>query len=248
MKQLIAFDLDGTLAESKQPLGPDMAGVLADLLGVADVAIISGGDWPQFKKQVIAKLPRRADRSRLFIMPTTGTKLYRVHDERWRPVYADLFPPAERTAILTALNAALAKAGLADERIWGERVEDRGSQITFSGLGQEAPLAAKDAWDPDRKKRLALQKSLERALPDVSIKLGGSTSLDITRPGVDKAYAMRRLAKESGIATGDMLFFGDAIFPGGNDYAVAAAGMSAVKVRDPAETATAVRAIIALLS
>ena len=246
MKKLIAFDLDGTLAESKQPIGEAMAALLADLLDVSAVAVISGGDWPQFEKQVVSRLPKRADLGRLFIMPTTGTKLYRF-DGDWKPIYAELFDPGERDAILEALDTAVAKAGLADERIWGERIEDRGSQITFSGLGQDAPLEAKTAWDPDFVKRKQLQATLRAALPDLSINVGGSTSIDITRKGVDKAYGMRRLADNSGIDAGDMLFFGDAIYPGGNDEAVQKAGIDSVRVRDVAETVTAVTAVIACL-
>ena len=83
MKKLVAFDLDGTLAASKQPIEPDMAEALADLLGVVDVAVISGGDWSQFDKQVARRLPERADRSRLWLMPTTGTKLYTFRAGEW---------------------------------------------------------------------------------------------------------------------------------------------------------------------
>src|SRR3546814_1221644 len=101
-----------------------------------------------------------------------------------------------------------------DERIWGERIEDRGSQITFSGLGQAAPLKEKEAWDPDRKKRTALQATLRATLPDLSINLGGTTSIDVTRAGVDKGYGLKRLSAESGVPLDGMLFIGDAIFPG----------------------------------
>jgi len=38
-------------------------------------------------------------------------------------------------------------------KICGELIEDRGSQITYSGLGQFAPLAEKVKWDPDFSKR-----------------------------------------------------------------------------------------------
>ena len=247
MKQLIAFDLDGTLAESKQKIEPEMAGLLGKLLARAAVAVISGGDWPQFEKQVIAAMPKNAAIEHLFIMPTTGTKLYRFTAGQWKPVYAEIFAPEERDHILKALQEATEKAGFADEKIWGERVENRGSQITFSGLGQEAPLQAKKDWDPDFAKRKAMQKILRKELPDLSINIGGSTSLDVTHAGIDKAYAMRRLAEHSGIATDDMLFLGDAIYPGGNDDAVRAAGMDTLKVRDVAETITAVSAMVACL-
>ena len=57
MKKLIVFDLDGTLAESKSSLDAEMSTLLHDLLGVVKVAVISGGDWPQFEKQVLSHLP-----------------------------------------------------------------------------------------------------------------------------------------------------------------------------------------------
>src|SRR3546814_4211474 len=91
MKWMIAFDLDGTLAESKRPLSEDMAATLARLLAVTDVAVISGGDWPQFEKQVASRLPAGAALDRLWLMPTTGTKLYRFINGAWRAVYAELF-------------------------------------------------------------------------------------------------------------------------------------------------------------
>ena len=140
MKKLVAFDLDGTLALSKQAVQPDMAETLADLLQVADVAVISGGDWPQFDKQIAQNLPARADLSRLWMMPTTGTKLYVHREGAWQTVYAELFDEAEKTKIIDAFNASLDATGFKPERTWGERIEDRGSQITFSALGQQAPI------------------------------------------------------------------------------------------------------------
>ena len=248
MKWLIVFDLDGTLAESKRPLSAEMAATLARLLAVVDVAVISGGDWPQFDRQVVSRLPFDAARGRLWLMPTTGTKLYRFVDDAWRRIYAELFDDTEKASIRAAFDLALSAAGLADERIWGDRIEDRGSQITFSGLGQDAPLEAKEAWDTDRVKRTALQKTLRAALPGLSINLGGTTSIDVTRTGVDKGYGLKRLSKESGVPLAGMLFLGDAIYPGGNDYPAVEIGVDTVKVRDVAETAAVVSAIIACLS
>src|SRR3546814_12141178 len=99
MKQLIAFDLDGTLAESKQPLDSAMGEALADLLDVVDVAVISGGDWPQFEKQVASRLPARANIARLWLMPTTGHQLYTRGSGAWRPGYADLLADDEKLRI-----------------------------------------------------------------------------------------------------------------------------------------------------
>ena len=244
MKQLVAFDLDGTLAESKQPLKDDMGEALADLLGVAHVAVISGGDWPQFDKQVASRLPARADRSKLWLMPTTGTKLYTHQSGEWTPVYAELFSDAQKK-VVAAFEASLEATGFVPEQTWGERIEDRGSQITFSALGQQAPIDAKEHWDPDFAKRKVIQADLKKRLPDLSINMGGATSIDITQKGVDKAYGLRRLSKESGIAEGAMMFIGDAIFPGGNDYPAKEMGLDTVRVRDPQETLSVIAAIVA---
>ncbi|MEO7168765.1 MAG: HAD-IIB family hydrolase [Sphingomonas sp.] len=244
MKQLVAFDLDGTLAESKQPLQEPMGEALADLLGVAQVAVISGGDWPQFEKQVASRLPARADLTRLWLMPTTGTKLYR-YGGSWRAVYAELFDDAQKHAIFNAFDAALKATGFVPEKTWGERIEDRGSQITFSALGQQAPLDAKEHWDPDFAKRKVIQADLRKRLPGLSINMGGATSIDVTREGVDKAYGLKKLRDTSGIPLDSMLFIGDAIFPGGNDYPAKELGLDTVRVRDPGDTLSAIAAIVA---
>ncbi|MFS0773626.1 HAD-IIB family hydrolase [Sphingomonas sp. 1P08PE] len=245
MKQLVAFDLDGTLAESKQPLKDDMGEALADLLGVAHVAVISGGDWPQFDKQVASRLPARADRSRLWLMPTTGTKLFVHRDGGWQTVYAELFSEEKRHEIVAAFNASLEATGFVPEQVWGERIEDRGSQITFSALGQQAPIDAKEHWDPDFAKRKVIQADLRQRLPGLSINMGGATSIDITQEGVDKAYGLKRLRDESGIPLDAMMFIGDAIFPGGNDYPAKELGLDTVRVRDPEETLSVIAAIVA---
>ncbi|GLV26120.1 HAD-IIB family hydrolase [Sphingobium sp. Cam5-1] len=244
MKELIAFDLDGTLAESKQPLGEEMGEALADLMTVAHVAVISGGDWPQFDKQVASRLPSRADLSRLWLMPTTGTKLFTHQAGAWTPVYAELFDEAQKQSIFAAFDQALEATGFVPEETWGERIEDRGSQITFSALGQQAPIHAKEGWDPDFAKRRIIQADLRERLPGLSINMGGATSIDITREGVDKAYGLKKLRDASGIALDAMMFIGDAIFPGGNDYPAKELGLDTVRVRDPEETLSVIAAIV----
>jgi phosphomannomutase len=245
MKELVAFDLDGTLAESKQPLQEPMGEALADLLEVAHVAVISGGDWPQFQKQVASRLRVRADLSRLWLMPTTGTKLYVHRDGKWTAVYAELFDDATKAKILTAFDESLEATGFVPEQTWGERIEDRGSQITFSALGQQAPVKEKEHWDPRFEKRKVIQADLKQRLPGLSINMGGATSIDITQEGVDKAYGLKKLRDESGIALDKMMFIGDAIFPGGNDYPAKELGLDTVRVRDPEETISVITAIVA---
>ena len=246
MKTLVVFDLDGTLAESKSSLDAEMAGLMARLLGVCKVAVISGGDWAQFDKQVLTLLPHDDRLKNLSLLPTCGAKFYRF-DGSWQKLYSEDFSADDKTSIISALDRAVRQAGFEPERHWGELIEDRGSQITFSALGQQAPLAEKVKWDPDFAKRKAIQAILAPMIPKVSIELGGATSIDVTRPGVDKAYGIRKLRDTLHIAIDDMIFVGDAIFPGGNDYPAKQAGCESIRVKDPHETKRVIEAICACL-
>jgi HAD superfamily hydrolase (TIGR01484 family) len=247
MKTLIIFDLDGTLAKSKQPIESEMATLLSRLLDAMKVAIISGGAWPQFQTQVLAHLPQDDRLKRLSILPTSGTRFLR-YDGQWRQLYAEDFSDAEKTKIIAALNHALDQAGFRESKPWGDIIEDRGSQITLSALGQAAPLEAKKTWDPDFAKRKQIKAILDPLLPEVSVGMGGATSLDVTKPGVDKAYGIGKLKSILGVPIEEMLFIGDALFPGGNDHPARRTGATCIQVRDPEETGRVIEAVLACVA
>ena len=246
MKKLIVFDLDGTLAESKSPLDVEMSKLLNSLLSIVKVAVISGGDWPQFEKQVLANLNQGAGLQNLSLLPTCGTKFYR-YDGGWTKIYSEDFTAGEKAKITRALQQVSDDSGLKPAKVWGEVIEDRGSQITFSALGQQAPLEAKEKWDPDFSKRKKMKERLDQLLPEFSVRLGGTTSVDVTKPGIDKAYGIGKLRDTLGIAIREMIFVGDALFPGGNDYPAEEAGALSIQVKNPHETKRVVETIIACL-
>lgn len=246
MKQLVVFDLDGTLAESKSSVDSEMVQLLNSLLHVAKVAIISGGNWPQFEKQVLSQQFAPTGLANLSLLPTCGTKFYSFTSD-WNPIYSEDLTSVEKKNIISSLRVASELLGFVPTKVWGEVIEDRGSQITYSALGQNAPLAEKRAWDPDFAKRKKMQVILNRSLPDFSVRLGGTTSVDVTRAGIDKAYGIAKLTEILGITKENMIFVGDAIFPGGNDYAVKEAGVCSILVRDPNESKRVIEAIVACL-
>lgn len=246
MKQLVVFDLDGTLAESKSSIDPGMVALLDSLLEVTRVAVISGGDWPQFEKQVLSGGFETGRLANLYLLPTSGTKFY-VHRAVWEQLYAENLTDAEKAKITAALNQASSSSGSAPSKVWGPIIEDRGTQITYSALGQEAPLEEKKGWDPDFARRKKIKALLDDLIPEFSVRLGGTTSIDVTRPGIDKAYGIRKLREVLGIDIPDMLFVGDALFPGGNDFAAEEAGVASIAVKNPGETALVIRTIIAVL-
>jgi len=247
MKSLIVFDLDGTLAESKSAIDAEMATLLGALLGVARVAVISGGAFPQFQKQLIANLPPGGDLAKLSLLPTNGTRFYQYEGGTGNLLYAEDFTPDQKQRIITALNAAIDTSGFRSLQTWGEQIEDRDSQITYSALGQQAPLEAKKSWDPDFAKRKIIKSILDPMLPDFAVSLGGATSIDVTLPGIDKAYGIRKLRDILGIPIAEMIYVGDALFPGGNDYPVRSTGAVCIQVRDPDETKRVIEAITACL-
>ncbi len=246
MKKLIVFDLDGTLAESKAALDPEMANLLTALLGVAKVAVISGGNWPQFEKQVLSHLPEKKALKNLSILPTCGTKYYQ-YKSGWKKLYSEDFNPDEKKSIIDNLNKAIEQTGTRPAKTWGDLIEDRGSQITYSGLGQKAPLDKKKAWDPKFEKRKKIKAILDKELNGFSVNIGGATSIDITKPGIDKAYGIHKLHQNLKIKISEMIFIGDALFEGGNDHPARKTGVDCIQVRDPEETKRVIEGIVACL-
>ena len=243
MKKLIVFDLDGTLAESKSAVDDRMVSLLNSLLAFVKVAVISGGDWPQFQRQLLAQNFIGNHLANLSLLPTCGTKFYKYISD-WEEIYSDDLSIGQKNQIIEALNTAMHSLQLTPTKVWGEIIEDRGSQITFSALGQGAPLSEKREWDPEFAKRKKMQELLNKLIPEYSVRLGGTTSIDVTRPGIDKAYGITKLDEILGIKKEEMLFVGDALFPGGNDYPVVEAGVFSIHVRDPDETKRVIEAIV----
>ncbi|QRV01503.1 HAD-IIB family hydrolase [Arcanobacterium phocisimile] len=236
--ELVAFDLDDTLAPSKSPLPEEMAHALRSLLNISEVCVISGGNFTQFSTQLLDHLHATADQlNKLHLMPTCGTRYLRYSDGQWETIYARDLSTTERHRALESLEKRAKELGLWEAKTWGPILEDRGSQITFSALGQQAPVEAKQAWDPDRSKKEALRAAVAADLPDLEVRSGGSTSVDITRAGVDKAYGIAELSKQTGIAISDMLFIGDRLDEGGNDYPVLKLGIDAHAVTGWEDTA-----------
>lgn len=237
--QLVAFDLDDTLAPSKCPIPEPIGELLVQLAERVQVAIISGGQLTQFRTQIVERLPQAPDevKERIHLLPTCGTQYYRLRGDEIVTVYAHALTPDERDRALAAVEQEARRLGLWESQTWGDILEDRGSQITFSALGQSAPLHAKVAWDPTGSKKNALREAVAARIPDLEVRSGGSTSVDITHRGIDKAYGMRQLSEQTGIALDDMLFVGDRLDPDGNDYPVLAMGVTCHAVEGWEDTA-----------
>lgn len=250
MKKIIVFDLDGTLAPSKSPLPDQIAEALGRLLEKIEVCVISGGKFEQFESQLINNLKVREHLLlRLHIMPTCGTQYYRYEDikDEWVKIYSEDFNESEKKRIIAALRDGVRHCGYDRDKLWGEQIEDRGSQITFSALGQLAPVEEKEKWDPSKEKKAKLRDYVAPLLPGFEVRSGGSTSIDITKLGIDKAYGMQKLMAETQISKDEILFIGDRLDEDGNDYPVKAMGVDSVAVKDWVDTLLVVETVLTLI-
>ncbi|MBI4085397.1 MAG: HAD-IIB family hydrolase [Candidatus Liptonbacteria bacterium] len=253
-KELVVFDLDGTLTESKSYLKPEMSALLVKLLKKKRVAIIGGGKYELFKKQFIARFrcPKELLKN-LFLFPTTSTAFYR-YKNGWKKVYRHELSKRDRARIKKAFAEVFREANYVHpEKTYGKVIEDRGTQITFSALGQEVVamlgeregVRLKNEW---KKKNTALKlkmaKMLQKKLPDLEVHSAGYTSIDITKKGIDKAYGVRQIEKNLRTPVKKMIFVGDALYPGGNDYAAKKTGVECFQVSGPSETAKFIRFLL----
>lgn len=245
--KLIIADLDGTLAKSKTPIDAEMSGLIIELLGYKEFAVISGGSYKQFQNQFLSNLQELKEKAaHLYLFPTCATSMYVMENGKWENLYAEILAESDKKEIFNAFDIALAEYGFKKpEKLYGELIEDRTTQITFSAFGQLAPLEVKSVWDPDKTKRKAIVEYLTKCLPEgFEARIGGATSIDITKKGIDKAYGIRKIEGRLGYTREEMLFIGDDLEEQGNDYPVKTTGVKCIAVKDPEETKLVMRQII----
>ena len=146
--KLIVFDLDGTLTESKSDMDSEMSELIEKLLAQKQVAVIGGGKYEMFQRQLLSKLHTPDELLKnLFLFPTTASAFYRYENGQWQQIYARLLSPEEKKVILDGFEKTFKELNYSHpKQIYGELIEDRGTEIVFSALGQEAPLDLKEQW------------------------------------------------------------------------------------------------------
>lgn len=265
MKKLIAFDQDDTINITKSPIDLEMALLLANLLDEFKICIISGTNWEVMRENNIrqlSNLDEEVNFKNLFILPTSGTQLWhyvgvsqnnlsqnQIIDNGWKREYYHSLSEEQVELITAALKKSAKRLGLWCENPNGDIIENRGSQVTFSALGQWANASEKHSWDPNMKKRESIVQLLKPELANIGVKIviGGATSIDVTLPGIDKAYGMRKLIEETALSKEDILFIGDKLKPGGNDYPVKNIGIDTIEVTNAEDTKWILKGFLGLI-
>lgn len=224
--KLIVFDIDGTLTQSKLPLDNEMAELLSKLLRQRKVAIISGAGFEQFKWQILEKLSEKSPKlDNLYLLPTDGTA-FCVYKNGWQCESDPPLSQEDKEKIKKVFENIFEKSRLENPKeVYGEIVEDRGAQLNFSALGQDAPIEIKENWDPDNKKRQKIVSTIKDSLSGFSLRIGGTTSIEITKEGIDKAYGLKKLTAKLMAPKESILYIGDKLIVGGNDEPILALGI-----------------------
>ncbi len=239
MKKVLAFDVDDTLAVTKSPIDDRMAESLIKIAKKFQICIISGAKFEQFLNQIINRLNTEEELLTQFhLMPTCGTQyfVYSLFKKGWQKIYSQDLSLAQRKKIILELEKAAKALNYWPEKTYGDIIEDRGSQVTYSALGQNAPAELKYQYDPDGSKRYEIKKILDQKLEQLEVRIGGTTSIDVTFLGIDKAFGMKKLIENLKIKKEEILFFGDKLQPGGNDYPVKAMKIDCIEVTNWQET------------
>jgi len=253
-KKIIIFDLDGTLTESKSNLDSEMSKLLCELLNHKKIAIIGGGKYEQFKNQFLKYFKCNTKKLKnLFLFPTNATAFYKFKNNKWKKIYEFELKRYEVQKIFNAFNETFKKFNYKHpKKTYGPIIENRGTQITFSALGQEVVsrlrnqgLKLKENWLKKNKKlREKMAKYLQKLLPEFEVRVGGLTSIDITKKGIDKAFGIYQISKNLKTQIKDMAFIGDALFPGGNDYTAKKTGILCIQVKSAEDTKKLIKKIL----
>jgi hypothetical protein len=242
-KKIIAFDVDGTLTASKTLITESMANLIKQLIQKKMVISIAGGSFHQLETQFLP--PFLTDNSMLpyiknfTLLPTSGSQRYEYDetDKKWEMTDKEPMPADSKDRAIKLLEEVIADPQYEiPPNPYGKIIEDRDTQITFTPNGQQAPVAIKLAFDPDRRKREKIVAMIEPKLPELTILVNGTSSIDLLPKGFNKAVGLIRFLNNAGLKKEDVLFIGDGLFPGGNDYSVFEAGFDTIAVKSPEET------------
>ncbi len=138
------------------------------------------------------------------------------------------------------------------KKTYGKLIENRGSQVSFSFLGQDVVkilgkrgIKMKEDWKAKNTPlKMKIAKAVAKYLPDLEVHAAGFTTIDVTNKGIDKAYGINQIHEHLFVPIKNMLFVGDAIFPGGNDYAVVKTGVGYMPVKNPEDTKRIIRQLL----
>ncbi len=198
--------MDQTIAPSRELIYPEMYELLADL--PHDIVVVSGQD--------VQKIGWQSNNLHSYTLGQNGNHATDTDNkELWNIPLTE----SHRKEILNHIDSIVYILDHELNHDWNP-IEDRGAQITFSPIGNTAPANKKKVYDPDRKKRESFMKKIPFESAELVVKIGGSTSFDYIHKDRHKGTNVQKLIDLQNWNNNECIYFGDGLFPGGNDEAV----------------------------
>ena len=210
MNKVFMFDVDGTLTPSRQPMTRAFDDFFFRWANRNTFYLVSGSDLEKMKEQVpeyILTLARG-------LFCCGGNQFY-IDDELQ---YENKFKPPQ--TLLTYLGEQLRFSDYHHRA--GNHIEDRGSMVNFSVVGRNCSLMEREnyfKWDKQHGERQRIAYHIRRQWKDLDAVIGGQISIDIYPKGKDKSQVLEHIEKRH--PEGEIIFIGDRIEEGGNDYPLA---------------------------
>ena len=197
------FDMDKTIAPARQPMLPEMYELLSSL--PLDIVIVSG--------QSVEKVKWQSNQLPAFRLGQNGNE---ATDMKGDVLWNTPLEQHQREEIMAHIKKLINELDFVPKPEWTP-IEDRGGQITFSPIGNTAPPEVKIIYDPDRIKRTALLQKVPFVSDELLVLFGGSTSVDYIHKDRHKGTNVQKFIQYMGWEKNECVYFGDGLFPGGND-------------------------------
>lgn len=258
-EKIVLFDMDGTLTAPRGPVEPKVVHALRKLTKLTRVGIVTGSDFDYVMQQMSAAFDvGGVSIDMLDILPCNGTKKYVTSKSNEFKLESEvnMIEKIERENYRRLIKFCSDSQSKIIERFpdipfTGTFIQYRGSLLNWCPVGRSANNSERavfvdvDAMTGIRKSFMKeLQDLIQENNMEVTVALGGSTSLDIYPKGWDKTYALTRYPNH------DIWFVGDRCEEGGNDWhiyeALKPAGRS-FHVHSPDETVSTIDKIISSL-
>lgn len=206
------FDVDGTLTDARQRIDPYFADFMADFCVANNVAFVTGSDRDKTVEQLGKELFYLVDYS----FNCAGNEVWYndvlIQRNEWK------FP----TSLMLFLEELLPESKFRQPSgKYGNHVEIRNGMVNFSIPGRNCTQEDRKAyvkWDKSTNERIRFREKIANEFPGIDVLIGGDTGLDIYPIGRGKEQVVEFL---NTVEKEKMYFFGDQIFPGGNDYKIA---------------------------
>jgi len=222
-------DVDGTICEPDQPITKELAHALTYLQSTGlTFAFISGRQWENLHGRISTHLS-----SPHYLLANTGAHCQYV-DGKTTEQYQRSFTIKQTKEILSALESLIAEEHIQPHQERDALIKKYSSQITLCGVGCRAPRYIKAAFDTHKETRtrwvIFLQEKLNSSY---TFNIGGDSSLDICL--MDKGEGILTFCQFNNIEPSQVIFFGDKLYPSGNDYA-ATKVVDCLAVKNPIDT------------